>query len=241
MKVQPVKSPWAKAIIILVTVLAIVTWALVWSSTFDKADADVRRDPTVICPRVPVTFEGNRCFRSMEEDPRVNVIEPGDGAEWGNGAARKFNNEALSNSTTKQIASKIDTYMDSWNIAHHNATGEWVDAWWNKETFNRMECLWNFGSPGIPEVSALGMGFCSHLGDNPTVSKINNELTQIRVVCGGSALIGGIGGFFASGPGGALIGAGSGGVGACYGRYAEAFLDEQADDNRVMALRAERR
>jgi hypothetical protein len=195
---------WQKIVVPVAAAIALVLWLSWGNKAFPAEDEPESLDFT--SASAPVFHVDPKIWWDRMEAIRV---------------AEKYRNRRLNHSERHGYGSRVVNIMDDW----WRSRGGPIARWWVRDG-HRNECLWHHQVTwsGLPSVGALGAGFCSALGDRPSVRKINRELTHIRIVCGGSAIIGGFGGSRAGAPG-VIVGMGIGTASCAYTRYSSKFVD----------------
>lgn len=131
-----------------------------------------------------------------------NMIDP---KTWGRQMAQDFREDKIRDSAGRGIPRKIVRRLSNYAVTKAEQ-GIKVRRWWTTGGMNQAHCMANWGWTG-------GTGWCMRYGNHPTVVKINREITKITVICSGAAVIGSI-------KGGGWVGAGRGGLGCVWTRWA---------------------
>ena len=132
----------------------------------------------------------------------VNHVHPG---VWGERMAKDFRQDRIRDSAGRGIPRKITRKLSSY-AAEKAAQGVTIRHWWKNGGMNTAHCMANWGWTG-------GSGWCMKNGNRPGVVKINREITKVTVICSGAAVIGSV-------KGGGWVGAGRGGLGCVWARWA---------------------
>ena len=138
----------------------------------------------------------------------VNHVHPG---VFGENMAEKFREDRIRDSAGRAIQRKIVDRMVRY-AATKAANGVKVKNWWYSGGMHYTECMTHWST--FP----AGAQTCMAVGQNPTVRKINRQITGIKVLCGGAAVI-------ASLKGGGWVGAGRGALGCVWTKWAAKAME----------------
>lgn len=111
-------------------------------------------------------------------DPRM----PADPPYWAPRAARKFNHHRLDNSHGR-IVPAVAVH----HLRHYRSNHPSVRPWW-KRGLDFGQCMFN--SIGSPIWTVAWQSLCLVDGEKPSFRHINENITAVRVVCGGAAVVG---------------------------------------------------
>jgi hypothetical protein len=203
MTTKPKAPLWQRIVVPIIAAVLIVVWVQWGNKAFAN---EPEPEPLFTSSSLPVIHVDPDIWWDEMEAIRV---------------ASKYRDRRLGHSERHGYGTRIVNIMDAWR----KNTGSQIQRWWTRD-FHRNECLFHHqvSWTGLPGVGALGGGFCAAFGDAPSVRRINREMTHIKIVCGGAAILGGFGGS-RSGTPGVVVGMGLGGAGCLYSRYSERFVN----------------
>jgi hypothetical protein len=184
---------------IIVTVLIVIGSFfafMAWDSYGEESYTKPAPATKVVEPKItPAAFQAQCCM--------VRHIHPGEFSRY---MTEDFMADRLrrEDSRGRSIPAKMVNRLNSW-AAKKVEQGVRVHYWWRKEgrtrTLNRAECMANIAPNSFSPL--FGNLWCLRNADNPGVRRLNKNITGIKVVCGGSAVVGAV-------AGGGWVGAGKG-------------------------------
>lgn len=161
---QPPATRRGRIIAAIISSVLILVLVVIASSAWDRAFGSV----------TPTTS-------NTQVHPRMPAREPGQFVHTG---TRKYRHHKLDNSVERKIPTIAYNHLEHYKNHHPAQT-----AWW-RHPLHTGECMLNaVGSPLSTPWDAL----CLVYGENPTWTSLNNRIQKVRVICGGSAIVGFLG------------------------------------------------